>query len=178
MNKLEQNLIDNILECRVKLGDADTQISFYFPLSSLAELLECSPENIDSSIREFRNNEQGRLGFVQFEECSNEKGRYAVTIPLEGINWVQENYQPSDFMKDFINEIRKPANTFDNLIKVFHKYSPDIDVKDISATEHAICFRDMTIDPYVYYIEQNMFGLEYHRFTRESFKKLIDDKQA
>ena len=28
---------------------------------------------------------------------------------------------------------------------------------------------------YVYYIEQNVFGLEYHRFTRESYNKMMSE---
>ena len=41
MKKLERNLIDNILESEVKLGCASTPVTFYYPESSLNELLDC-----------------------------------------------------------------------------------------------------------------------------------------
>ena len=35
--------------------------------------------------------------------------------------------------------------------------------------------RMLEIDPYVYHIEQSVFGLEYHRFTRESYRKMMSE---
>ena len=52
MNKLERNLIDNILESEVKLGRPSTSITFYYPESSLTELLECGTNELDSAIDE------------------------------------------------------------------------------------------------------------------------------
>ena len=172
MSNLERNLIDNILESEVKLGCAGTTITFYYPATSLVELLDCDMDGLDSAIVQFLENEKNRLGEVVLEKLDDEKGRYAVRIPLEGINWVLANFQPSDFMKDFVKEIKRPENTLERVAELFYEYSPDVHIDKVKVDEWAIYFRDEAIDPYVYYIEQSIFGLEYHRFTRASYRMM------
>ena len=53
MHKLERNLIDNILESEVKLGRIGTSLTLYYPGSSLAELLDCSEEELPVKLAEF-----------------------------------------------------------------------------------------------------------------------------
>ena len=53
MEELERNLIDNILESEVKLGQACSPITFYYPESSLTELLDCSAGELPLKIAEF-----------------------------------------------------------------------------------------------------------------------------
>ena len=169
MNKLERNLIDNLLESEVKLGYAGTPITFYYPESSLTGLLDCDADGLAAAIAGFQKKEQDRLGNIEIEELRHEKGRYAVMIPAGGVGWVHANFRPSAFMKDFVSSIGKPGNTLEGILEVFHKYSSEVDIKKEGACEWAVSFRDESIDPYIYHIEQNEFGLEYHRFTRDSY---------
>ncbi len=173
MKKLEHNLIDNILEAEVKLGRASTSITFYYPESSLTELLGCRADELPAEIAEFIENVKERLGKITIEELANEKGRYAVKVPSEGLDWVQANFRPSDFMKDFIGEIQRPYNTLEGITEIFHKFSSDVIIDKVSENEWAFSFADEGIDPYVYHVEQNVFGLEYHRFTREAYAKMM-----
>ena len=175
MEELERNLIDNILESEVKLGQACSLITFYYPESSLTELLDCSAGELPLKIAEFLENEKERLGNITIGELGEEKGRYAVKIPAEGVDWVHGNYQPSDFMKEFVQEIRKPDNTLEDIAELFRRYSQDILIIKVNEDEWAISFKDDNIDPYVYHIEQSVFGLEYHRFTRESYRKMMSE---
>ena len=46
----------------------------------------------------------------------------------------------------------------------------------MSPDEWAFSFKDENIDPYIYHIEQSVFGLEYHRFTKESYKKMMNEE--
>lgn len=170
---LEKNLIDNSLECELKLGYANTPVSFYFPITSLMELLECDESGIDFAIEQFLKRELTRLGKVIIKEQENEKGRYAVMIPVEGIRWVHEHFQPTDFMRLLISEINRLGNTLEDIVKIFTHFSSEVDVKKVSEKEWVIRFEDEDIDPYVYHIEQNEFGFEYHRFTREAYVKTI-----
>ena len=170
---LEKNLIDNILECELKLGYANTPVSFYYPITSLMELLDCEESEIDSAIVQFQESELTRLGKVIIKEQPREKGRYAVTIPVEGSSWVHEHFQPTDFMRFLISEINRPGNTLEDIVKIFTHFSSDVDVKKVSDKEWVIGFEDVDIDPYVYHIEQNEFGFEYHRFTKEAYEKTI-----
>ncbi len=172
---LEKNLIDNILECELKLGYANTPICFYYPITSLMELLECEEPEIASAIQQFLERELTCLGKVIVKEQPNEKGRYAVTIPVEGIRWVSDHFQPTDFMRLLISEINRPGNTLEDIVKIFTHFSSEVDVKKVSDKEWVIGFADESIDPYVYHIEQNEFGFEYHRFTREAYEKTMGE---
>ena len=108
-------------------------------------------------------------------KLSDEKGRYAVRIFAEGFDWVHKNYQPSDFMKEFVQEIRKPYNSLEDIVDLFRRYSPEILINKVNEDEWAFSFTDDNIDPYVYHIVQSVFGLEYHRFTRESYHMMMSE---
>jgi len=172
---LEKNLIDNILECELKLGYANTPIRFYYPITSLMELLGCEEIGIDSAIQQFQERELTRLGKVIIKEQTNEKGRYAVTIQVDGIRWVHIHFQPTDFMRLLISEINRPGNSLEDIVKIFTHFSSEVDVKKVSEKEWVIGFVDESIDPYVYHIEENEFGFEYHRFTREAYVKTMGE---
>ncbi len=175
---LEKNLIDNILECELKLGYANTPIRFYYPRTSLMELLECEETEIDSAIQHFQERELTRLGQVIIKEQANEKGRYAVTIQVEGIRWVHTHFQPTDFMRLLISKINRPGNTLEDIVKIFTHFSSEVEVKKVSDKEWVIRFVDESIDPYVYHIEENEFGFEYHRFTREAYVKTMGSLES
>ena len=173
--RMKRDLIDNILESCVKLGFADTPITFYYPETSLTELFGCGRDEIPSAIAEFRKNEQDNFGNIEFEALHDEKRRYAVKVPAEGIEWVHANFEPSDFIKEFVKEIKKPGITLNDIADFFRRFSPTVDIKKISLDEWALSFTDENIDPYVYHIEQNEFGLEYHRFTKEAYRNLMEN---
>ncbi len=173
MKKLERNLIDNILESEVKLGRTNSSITFYYPEDSLTELLDCSSVELPLKIAAFIENEEDHLDNIIIEELGNEKGRYAVKISEKALDWVHNNYQPSDFMKEFVEEIRKPDKTLEGIAELFRKYSPEVVISKVNTDEWAFAFKEDTIDPYVYHIEQNIFGLEYHRFTRQAYEKMM-----
>lgn len=132
-------------------------------------LLDCNAEKLPAKIVEFMENEKKRLGKITIEEVANEKGRYAVKVLPEGLDWVQANFRPSDF----IGEIQRPYNTLEGIAEVFHKFSSDVIIDKVNADEWAFSFADEGIDPYVYHVEQNVFGLEYHRFTRGAYAKMM-----
>lgn len=171
---LERNLIDNVLECELKLGHEENPISFYYPVTSLLELLKCDENGLKAAISDFVAEEQNRLGNVRIKELPKEKGRYEVTVPAAGVKWVHENFQPSEFMSRFVTEIKRPGNTLEDMVELFRNFSPDVEVEKVCEEEWAVSFKKREIDPYVYHIEQNEFGLEYHRFTKEAYRKMME----
>ena len=48
-------------------------------------------------------------------------------------------------------------------------------MKKLKRNEWIFSFCDEAIDSYVYHIEQNVLGLEYHRLIRESYRKMMSD---
>lgn len=172
---LETNLIDNIIECEVKLGHAHTPISFYYPKSSLLELLDCSEADFLSCAEAFVKGIKNTLGEVTISEVKSEPGRYQVTVSADGVDWVSLYYKPSDFIKRFAVDIHKTGNTLCGILETFKTFSNDIVVEKVKENEWGIYFLDDSIDPYVYYIEENSFGLEYHRFTHKAYRLLLED---
>lgn len=63
----------------------------------------------------------------------------------------------------------------EDIAELFRRYSQGILISKVNEDEWAISFKDDNIDPYVYHIEQSVFGLEYHRFTRESYRKMMSE---
>ena len=163
---LERNLIDNVLECEIKLGFDELPVILYYPKASLMELLFCSEEDLVAEISKFRLQVRDSLGDIIIEKVSGESDRYSVTIPSEGVRWVNANFKPSDFIKLFIETIKSPGKKFDDIKKLFEKFSEDVIVETREDGEKAIYFADTSIDPYMYIIEENAFGLEYHRFIQ------------
>jgi len=175
MMNLEKNIIDNILECQVKLGMADLPVSFYYPQASLIELLACSNETLDLELENFKKKECNSLGRLEIEELKNEKGRYVITVPTEGIKWVYDHFTPSEFTRAFIAGIKSPGITLEDIINIFKKFSDKVNVNQVSDHEWAVSFGNPDMDPYVYHIEKDCFGFEYHRFTHKAYKLFNED---
>ncbi len=171
MNLL-QNIIDNVLECEVKLGHVSMPISFYYPESTLCQLLNCNKVQLPEATAQFSKETVNSLGGVIIMEVPSEPGRYGLTIPSCGVDYISSHYNASEFTISFITEIKKPNQTLTGMVDFFRSFSEDVIIDKESATEWAISFANDLIDPYVYHIEQNIFGLEYHRFTREAYAKL------
>ena len=174
--KMERDLIDNILESSVKLGFADTSITFYYPETSLTELFECGKDELSYAVSEFRKIEKDKFGDIVFEELNDEKRRYAVKVSAEGTEWVHANFKTSAFIEEFVKEIKRPGNTLDDIAAFFRKFSTTAVISKNSPDEWALSFGDDNVDPYVYHIEQNVFGLEYHRFTKAAYRNMMENE--
>lgn len=172
MSNLEENIIDNILECFAKLGYTNTAINFYYPITSLLVLLDCDKEHLDDAIDDFKKRAADTLGNITIEELTSERGRYEIVIPISGVEWVHNNYKPTVFWESFISEIQKPNRTLEDMVGMFRSFSQDIIIDMLKDDMWAISFRDKTIDKYIYLIEQNEFGLQYHRFTSREFEDI------
>lgn len=172
---LEKNLIDNITECIVKLGSIDVSMTFYYPLSSLLELLDTDEDSLSDAIENFTLRVKDTLGDVVISKVKGEKGRYGITVPVNGIKWVDENYKASDFVKSFISSIKELDASLEKMIDLFTSYDSKVITRRENDSEIAIWFEDDSIDPYVYFLEENDFGLEYHRYTKKAYEEAINN---
>lgn len=168
---LERNLIDNILECGVKIGQIDMAMTFYYPLSSLYELLEADSTNLDSKVAEFCEAIKDTLGLVKITEVKGEKGRFGINVPAAGVKWVNNNFEASKFCKEFVAKINSMDATVDEIISLFKSFDPDCVIDKVDEHETALWFTDDSVDPYVYFLEENDFGLEYHRYTKKAYEE-------
>lgn len=167
---LQENIIDNIIECEAKIGYRKAALSLYYPGESLMELLGCTAEVLDERIAAFCQ-DVGNLDSVSILETS-EAGRYQVTVSELGVEFVHDNYSASEFLQGFLIEIKRPGNKIGDIYEYFNSISSFWCGEQLSEQEAAVWFEEPEVDPYVYIVEENDFGLEYHRFTQQAYERL------
>lgn len=169
---LKRNILDSVNECEIKLGYRQEAVSLYYPKGVLKELLSATDDSLQERINEFCRSAARELGEVCIVE-TQEAGRYQVVIPEKGVAYVHENVEAGAFMKAFVENIYKPGMGKDDMIALFRQFSDKVVVEQAGEKEWAVYFESPEIDAYVYYIEEDEFGLQYHRFTRESYRELM-----
>jgi len=171
---LKTNICDSIKECEIKLGYQEKMIHLYYPESTLLELLGAEHNNLSEKITMFCQAQAEIFGDITIVE-TQEKGRYCIGVPAKGVKYVHENIAAGSFMTAFVQEIHKPGGKKEDIIKLFYEFSNDVVVEKMEEKEWAVYFRDGIPDNYVYYLEEDDFGLQYHRFTRETFERLKEN---
>lgn len=78
-------------------------------------------------------------------------------------------------MKTFLEEIQIPGRKLEDIAALFEKFSKQVKVEIVKLGEWAISFENPEIDPYIYYIEEDDFGLVYHRFTQKAYEALQEN---
>lgn len=172
---LRQNILDSVKECEIKLGYREEPLSLYYPKNVLLELLAVPEQELEKALADFSGKEKSELGNILITE-TKEAGRYQVTVPKEGVAFVHKNIAASPFVKEFVEKIHNPGMTKDSVVALFKKYSEDVAVEQAGEQEWVVCFVNPQIDAYVYYIEEDDFGLQYHRFTHQSYRVLLENK--
>lgn len=170
---LEKNICDSIKEGQIKIGYSEEPVRLFYPLESIAELLEMDKPSIakmQEVLAEFKMYCSQRLGAL---EISNKEERFCFMIPREGTKYINENYKDNPFLRQFIQNITKVNCTLEDMLQVFNTYSKDIYFEENEELGYILYFNDITIDEYVYCIKFDEFGATYHRFTKYDYKKLL-----
>ena len=176
---LKKHIIDTVKEWQMKIGYRAESMKLYYPAASLAELLEL-PEDADkdqlnTALLIFAKEEESSLGDLAFSE---KDGRWNLTVPPEGCTWIHENFQDSPFLKDFIQTITTPGNTLTEVRACFDRHTlPEHPVQEADHVHDGVgrvfFYEGGAPDEYVYCVESDDFGLTYHRFTMEDYRKLL-----
>ncbi len=169
---LKRNILDSLKECEIKLGYRKEAVSLYYPQNVLKELLLATDDNLLEKMNRFCQSVVEELGEVCIVK-TQEAGRYQIVIPEKGVAYVHENVEASAFLKAFVENIYKPGIRKEDMISLFRRFSDKVIVEQADEKEWAVYFELPEMDAYVYYIEEDEFGLQYHRFTRESYRELV-----
>lgn len=186
---LKTHIIDTIKEWQIKIGYREGNMKLYYPGESLAALLGVSDANSEVNIRDF---EAALADFCK--NCEQELGqitisgnweRYCLTIPAKGCAYVAEQVQEPEFLKKFLTVITGQGNSMEQIRQCFADYAKEKNTiwtedrvehgHNVNSEERhihagaAFYFEDAAVDEYVYWVEENEFGLSYHRFTREEY---------
>lgn len=170
--RLEKNIIDNIKEAQIKLGFDNRPMSFNYTESSLKNLL--ATDDIESALEDFSVNAVDRLGKITFHKI---KTGFCLTVSEKGTSYVN-TLDGFEFIKEFINTVRKHGISIDDVIAVFKKYSDNvvIEEKHNGEFDYLIYFADGVPDDYYYCItlEEEIDGhihITYHRFIKEDYEE-------
>lgn len=173
-----RNLQDQILEAQIKLGYAKERMRFYYPLSSLNQMLHTNYLNILDMLSEleqnplFQNTVLGKLTFAKAGE------RIEVSIPSAGVEYVHMHMEKPPFLIDIITLFgNHPHCSIEQICGVFEKYSRNYICKPMQETDefdYVIYFKEPVMDSYYYCIKREMGHMIYHRFLKEDYKRLIE----
>ena len=171
--RLEKNLIDNILEAQIKLGYDGRPMSLNYTNSSLHHLT--GAENIDDMLKGFSEYTQSRLGQLAFRSI---KDGVCITVPSEGTAYVHENTDKNGFISRFIDTVRSHT-TVEKVLDVFREFSDEVEIKETDNEEfqYLVYFRNGIPDDYRYCltVEEEIDGsshITYHRFIEEDYNDL------
>ena len=176
IEKLKENICDQILEAQLKLGYARETIRLYFPLNSLNRILETGETDAGSLCLRLTQALQAfpELGTV---ECSHRGDRIGISVPPEGTAYVHEKIPASDFLRDLIRLFAEEAHCSPEQIEaVFRKASPDYILTTMpegAEFDWAIHFADPAVDPYYYCFRMEMGHTIYHRFLEADYRELL-----
>lgn len=151
-------------------------------------------EELLSILNTFCEEAEPQLGRIKI---SGSYERYCLEIPAKGCAFVAGKVPEPEFLKRFLEVITHHGNSMEQIRECFAAYAEEHGtayVEDIlvendedvevsrdcdmspehthSHTGHAFYFTDATVEEYVYWVEENEFGLTYHRFTKADYKRL------
>ena len=128
--RLYKNLIDIIKEEQAKLGFRRESIRLYYPLSSLNHFFETqdTEEQMKNRLHGIPDFIKETLGDIK---VTSKKERFCFRIPEEGSNYVYENTNPNEFIKELIEIVGKHGCKMEDIIALFKKHDKNVFVEEI-----------------------------------------------
>lgn len=193
---LEKHIIDTVKEWQLKIGYREGNMKLYYPGESLAALLgipnvtaektvegESMEDSLKEALRQFCEKAELKLGRIKI---SGGFERFCLDIPAKGCAYVAGQVSEPEFLKRFLQVITASGSNMERVRECFAEYasqhgtvSVEEEAEEVSGKEHshshagrAFYFMDESVEPYVYWVEENEFGLTYHRFTKEDYTRL------
>lgn len=173
---LEKHIIDTMKEWQIKIGNFDSNIRLYYPKVSLCRYLDLEP-NIDNEelcryIENYFANDVKYLGNVTI---TADRDRFCIMVGKEGCDYVEKEIPEPEFLTNFL-EILKSQN-MQNILDYFAEYARKSGThihcqEEEDGQETVLYFENEDVEPYVYCIDRNEFGITYHRFTKEDYLEL------
>ena len=174
--KLEKHIVDTIKEWQLKLGDIDDHVCLYYPLDSICGYLGVQHGTDRDSLlhltgRYLKENAP-YLGNVRLS-CPDD--RMCIDVPAEGCCFVKQNVEIPEFLREFLSVLKE--QDMDKIKALFYKYAESgngaaVEDREADGLGTVLYFDRDDIYPYVYCIDQDVFGITYHRFAKSDYEKL------
>lgn len=174
---LEKHVMDTMKEWQIKMGSFDSGIRLYYPKLSICRDLCLDAEGIGNEvlcgyIEHYFEENAGYLGKVK---VTADGKRFCLLVGKEGCDYVEQNVPVPEFLTEFL-EVLKEQN-MQSVMKYFEEYAKKHGTEVCVQTEEGgqetvLYFENERVEPYVYCIDHNEFGITYHRFTKEDYGEL------
>ena len=168
--RLYKNLIDIIKEEQAKLGFRKESIRLYYPLSSLNHFFEAqdTEEEMKNRLQEMPDFIKETLGDIK---VTSKKERFCFHIPEEGSNYVHENTNPNEFIKELVEILWQHGTTIEQIRELFDRHADGVTCENIDNGEfdYLIRFPESVDDPYYYCFKDEGCHIIYHRFLPEDY---------
>lgn len=178
---LEKHIVDTLKEWQLKLGSVDQHIKLYYPVDSICDYMEWKkmPETEQEknvllhTVKKYLSEQAPYLGNITLNYTDSRMG---IEVPAEGCRYVADNVKLPEFLEGFLKILKQ--QDLEKIKVFFHEYAAErggtvveeIDMEDMGTV---LYFEQEEIDPYVYCIDQDVFGITYHRFARKDYEKLL-----
>lgn len=173
---LEKHLTDTMKEWQIKIGSLDSDIRLYYPKASLCRYLNLQAD-VDNEVlaQETENYFANHVKYLGNVSVSENKDRFCILVGREGCDYVEKKVPEPEFLAKFL-EILK-SQKMQNVLDYFEEYAKQHGTVVCMETEEEgmetiLYFENEEIEPYVYCIDQNEFGITYHRFSKGDYMEL------
>ena len=172
---LEKHIVDTMKEWQIKMGSFDSNIRLYYPKNSLCHHLKLDTgidnDKLCQTIEDYFSVKVKCLGKVR---ASVEGDRFCVLVGKEGCDYVEKEIPKPEFLTKFLDilksqNMKKIQDFFEDYAK---QHGTEVCICYEEESETIFYFENEMVEPYVYCIDRNEFGITYHRFTKEDYLDL------
>lgn len=171
---LEKHVIDTMKEWQMKIGNFDSDLRLYYPKASLCDYLgldrEIENEILAQTVEKYFADHGEVLGKICVEAGQE---RFCILVGKEGCDYVEQNVPEPEFLTEFLEVLKN--QDMSGVHKCFEGYAKRYGTKVCIEKEEegtVFYFEDEKIDPYWYCVDENEFGITYHRFTKSDYENM------
>ncbi|MGN0350029.1 MAG: DUF3877 family protein [Roseburia sp.] len=173
---LEKHIVDTMKEWQMKIGSLDSNMRLYYPKNSLCGYLDLESEIGNDALKEYiKNYLSNHASYLGEITISYEQDRFCFLVRKQGCDYVEQNVPEPEFLGKFLKVLK--MQNMKEIIGLFQEYAKQHGTKVGSRKEDnglgtVLYFEDENVEPYVYCIEENEFGVTYHRFVKSDVPDL------
>ncbi len=173
--ELKQHVIDTLKEWQMKIGYQEENVKLYYPISSLYDYFNlnknCDLDNLKTVFSDYIIEKMDFLGVIR---AKWEDTRVCIEVSAKGSRYVYENVQEPYFLKTFLDLLNEKSSSMLDVENMFNSYAEKFNgTCCIKKSKDNNCkifyFSDNVPEKYVYCIENDEFGITYHRFSKDDY---------
>ena len=168
---LEKHIVDTMKEWQIKIGSFDSNIRLYYPKVSLCRHLGLEDTIENEKLREKVEQYLLEIQYLGAVNVSKDGDRYCILIDKLGCDYVEQKVAEPEFLRNFLRVLK--SQNMQAVIDYFKGFADENGtVLKMEKEEHGVVlyFENEKADAYMYCIDENEFGITYHRFTREDYE--------